>query len=130
MKRLAGLFAAVSLALTGCGGSLCEKAADSVDTFNEKAKPCGVSVDPITDAQIKTCEANESKCTDADKKALDKYVDCIADLDKCSPGSENTFASAVQACTAYVANVSDACGDATSNSVGRAASHMNENVSR
>lgn len=127
MKRIVSVFAVVSLALTGCGGSLCEDVADSLDKVNEKAKPCGFdsTTDPITDDDIKRCEDNLDKCTDADKDALGKFNDCIGDLATCSTGNENAFAAALLACGAHLDKVSDNCGATSEQGLKRSISRFN-----
>jgi hypothetical protein len=122
MKRLAFAFAVVSLALTGCGGSVCEDVADSFNSFIDKAKPCtsGTTIDPITDADIKQCEENFDKsCTDSDKKALKAFTDCLDELPTCSASNQNTFVADTEKCGVELDKVSDACGSTTASSVSR-----------
>ena len=131
MKRFAGVFAAVSLALTGCGGSVCQDTADSYDTLNERAKPCGVAiVNPVTEAQIKTCEDNIDRCLDSDRKALEGFNDCVSELDKCSPGGETTFDAAVDTCGTYLDRISDTCDDTAFRSAKRTVARYRTRVSR
>lgn len=131
MKRLAGVVAVVSLALAGCGGSVCQDTADSYDTLNEKAKPCGATVvNPITEAEINTCEDNLDKCSDSDKKSLEDFNDCVGDLAKCSPGGERTFDSAVDTCETYLDKISDTCTNAAFSSARRSVARFRGNVSR
>ncbi len=127
MKRIVSVFAVMSLALAGCGGSLCEDLADSLDTVNEKSKPCGggTETDPITDEEIKACEESLDSCSDADKDALGKFNDCVNDLDTCSTGNENAFAAALLACGAHLEKVSDSCGASTEQGLKRALSRIN-----
>jgi hypothetical protein len=120
MKRLAGAFVVMALALTGCGGSLCEDTADSLETLSKKAKPCGIAPStPPTENEIKQCEDNLDKCTDADKKALGNFNDCIDKLATCSTDTQNTFGVAVLACAAYLENVSENCGTASTGTAAR-----------
>lgn len=122
MKRLAFAFAVVSLALTGCGGSLCEDMADAATDFAVKAKPCSseVTSPTFTDEEIKQCEESIDKtCTEPDKKALEAFVECIDKLPTCSTDNQNSFGLAALACVAEVEKVSEACGTTTSQSVTR-----------
>jgi hypothetical protein len=122
MKRLAYAFAVISLALTGCGGSVCEDVADSFNSFIEKAKPCleGVTIDPISDADIEMCEENiDNTCSDADKEALQKFTDCLNDLDTCSSSNQNAWAAEAEKCTTELEKVSDGCGAVTAEGVER-----------
>src|SRR5688572_1272684 len=100
MKRLVSAFAVMSLALTGCGASLCDDLADASESLGEKAQPCGggTTSDPITDEELNQCKESLDKCTDADKEKLGDFVDCINELPTCSTSNQNTFVSSLLAC--------------------------------
>lgn len=128
MKRLISALAVVSLTLMGCGGSLCEDFADSFSSIEEKVEDCSsfddVTFDEPSESEIKSCEENLDKCSDADQKILEKFIDCVGDLDKCTNSTEQAFATSFLACAAPLENVSDSCGEATSgSSVGKAISY-------
>jgi hypothetical protein len=128
MKRLVIALAAVSLTMMGCGGSLCEDFADSFGSIEDKVEDCSsfddVTFDEPSDAEIKSCEENLDKCSDSDKKILEKFIDCVNGLDKCTNSTENAFATAFLACAAPLENVSDACGEATEGaSIGKAVAY-------
>ncbi|HEX8702206.1 MAG TPA: hypothetical protein VF815_25465 [Myxococcaceae bacterium] len=117
MKRLVVALAAVSLSMMGCGGSLCQDFADSLSTINDKVEDCpsfeDFDFDEPSDSEIEACEENLDKCSDADKEALEKFVDCVNDLDKCEASDEDAFATLFVLCAAPLENVSESCGDAT-----------------
>jgi hypothetical protein len=120
MKRLVGALAVVSLSMMGCGGSLCEDAANGFADLNEKVKDCpafsDVRFNEPTESDIQKCEDNLDKCSAGDKENIEKFVDCVSELDACKAGSEEAFATAVVSCTTSLEKVSEACSEATSQS--------------
>jgi hypothetical protein len=122
MKRLACAFAVVSLALTGCGGSICEDFKDVSEDLEEKAAPCsdGTNGGSNEEFNVQQCESDLAKCTDEDKEALEDYISCLGDVDKCEKGKEDAFGGAVLACAFSAAGkLSDACTSAVSQDVRR-----------
>jgi hypothetical protein len=117
MKQLACAVAMVSLALTGCGGSICDDFDDAGKTLVEKVEACpsfdDVTYEEPTDAEKEQCEKSIEACTDSDKEILNKFIDCVNDLDECTPSTEQAFSTAFLACAVPLANVSNACGEAT-----------------
>jgi hypothetical protein len=124
MKRLACAFAVVSLALTGCGGSICEDFKDAGEDLQEKAKPCSDGTTGTDEPfDVKQCESDLSKCSDSDKDALNEYIDCLGDVDKCVKGQEQAFAGAVLGCAFTAAGkLSDACTSKVSQDIRRTVS--------
>ena len=111
MKRLLSAFAVVSLALTGCSGSICQDFKDVSDDLSEKAKPCSDgTTGPDEPFDVLQCEEDLTKCSDDDKKALEEYINCLSEVDTCEKGKEDTFGGAVLACAfAAASKLSDAC---------------------
>ena len=70
MRRLVGVFAVVSLALAGCGGSTCEALKDAQDDIIEKQAPCPNSAIEFNRVTVAMCDSNITQCTDAEKDAL------------------------------------------------------------
>ena len=129
MKRFACAVMLVSLALTGCGNSLCEDFADSFEKFDEKAKPCDTSGEPsesITDEDIKQCEKDLETCSSSDKDAIKDFIDCLNDVPTCNPSNQDPFAAATLACAfALSGKVSDSCAAVnTGASIGRQAASL------
>jgi hypothetical protein len=119
-KQFACVFAVVSLALTGCGGSLCQDLADTSESLGEKAKACGATPsDPITEEEINQCEESLDSCTDSDKKALEDFISCLDELPTCSTANQSAFATSLLACIAKIENVSASCGDTSSGRIER-----------
>jgi hypothetical protein len=117
MKRFVCAVALVSLAMTGCSGSLCDQFDDSGKDLVDKVKACpsfsDIKYTEPTEAEKKQCEDSLKACTDSDKKSLEKFIDCVNGLDKCEAASEQQFAAAFLACAASLQSVSDACGAVT-----------------
>jgi hypothetical protein len=117
MKRLVCAVALVSLAVTGCSGSLCDQFDDSGKDLVDKVKACPsfsqITYTEPTEAERQQCENSLKACTDSDKEALNKFLDCVNDLDKCEAASEQAFAASFLACAAPLQSVSDACGAVT-----------------
>lgn len=123
MKRLVFAVALVSLSLTACSGSLCDDFDDTGKELVDKVKACpsfsDVTYTPPTEAEKQKCEDSLKSCTDADKEALNKFIDCVNDLPKCEAASEQSFAASFLACAAPLQSVSDACGAVTSDGMVR-----------
>jgi len=127
MKRLAFAVVAVSLAMTGCSGSLC----DDVDSANkdlaDKVKGCSsfseITYKEPTDAEREQCEKSVEACTDSDKEAIEKFLDCVSDLPACTNATEQQFGTSFLACANGVANISDACLDMSGASIRNAAAY-------
>ncbi|HVG60230.1 MAG TPA: hypothetical protein VNA24_16855 [Hyalangium sp.] len=123
MKRLVCAVALVSLSLAGCSGSLCDEFDDSGKELVDKVKNCPsfseVTYEEPTEAERQQCENSLEACTDSDKEALNKFIDCIGDLPECTASTEQTFATSFLACAAPLQSVSDACGAVTSDGMVR-----------
>ncbi|MBM7118502.1 hypothetical protein [Archangium primigenium] len=119
MKKMFAI-AAVALALTGCSSNVCEEVADSSESLAKKFEPCSDgSESPFTkptEAEINQCkESVEKSCSDADKEALLKTVDCFNGIKACAKGSELTFLGALTDCANNQKNISEACQNALGN---------------
>ena len=82
-----------SFALTGCGGSLCDDFADTMNNMVEKAESCipesqQGEFEEQLDQYIEECEEQYADASDAEKEkaeeALQKLDDCVDELDECS----------------------------------------------
>jgi hypothetical protein len=115
MKRLASVFAVVSLAVTGCGGSLCDDLADSDKSFYDKTKACssvndGTPYKEPTEADFDQCESSIKSCTDADKDNIGKFNDCVNGLPTCTASTEESFTNAFAGCAlTHLSSITDAC---------------------
>ncbi len=123
MKRLACVVAAVSLALVGCGGSLCSDLVDAYEGLDEKGKACGGETEPgeetITEEQ---CEEALEQCTDDDKETLQEFADCVNDVPACKAGGEQAYGTALLACFfAAEGELSAACNAAEAEQIRRVA---------
>ncbi len=97
-KWIIGLIAASALALTGCS-STCDNFGSTADELTEKLKPCLSSGDePPTAFNVNQCDRSYENCTDAEKEALDEYIDCLNDLEACTPGTKDSFKNAWETC--------------------------------
>ena len=114
MKRLASVFAVVSLALAGCGGSTCEELGDAFKNVAEKSKPCGDETSTSTDPyNVMMCDANFDRCSAAEKEAIADYASCLNNVDKCEASNPDAFDGDVLACIFSASGrLSDACEDA------------------
>lgn len=128
MKKLACAVALFSLALTGCSGSLCDEFADSGKNLVEKVEACpsfdDITYEEPTEAEKQQCEDSLEACTDSDKEKINKFMDCINDLDKCTASTEQAFAASFLACAAPLETVSDKCLDTSSEGAVRKAMAM------
>lgn len=121
MKRLVCAFAVVSLALTGCSGSICEDFKSVSADLEEKAKPCseGTTGTP-EEFDVQQCESDLAKCSDSDKEALEEYISCLGDVDTCVKGQQQVFDGAVLACAfAAAGKLSAACTSTVSQEIRR-----------
>jgi len=126
MKRLAGAFVVFSMALTGCGGSLCDDLDDHFKQFSDKTKACSSLYEPYTeptDAEFEQCEQDVKSCTDAEKDSIGKFLDCANGLADCTAATEQQFATSYVGCAqTHLSNISDTCLSSTSESIRHAAS--------
>ncbi len=114
MNRLVCAFAVVSMALTGCSGSLCDEFDDSGKSLVDKVKACpsfdDVTYTEPTEAEKEQCEQSLESCSDTDKETLNKFLDCVNDLPDCTAATEQSWGNQFLACAVPLANVSDSCG--------------------
>lgn len=112
-KWMMGLAAGMILALTGCGGSACDELADGSSELEKKITPCLDAGETIEKFNVNQCEAGIEKCSDAEKEAMSKFADCLADVPECSPATEQSFANSVAACALQLeGKVGDTCSTA------------------
>jgi len=116
-KFMFGLVAVSSLVFgTGCGGNVCEDAADAFNDLEKKTKDCptlsaALSGVKITETEQNKCKEDYKKCSDSDKDKLKEAVDCIEDLPNCKSGEESAWVLRLQACSNKASNVT--CVDVT-----------------
>ncbi len=91
--------------LSGCA-NVCDRLASPAD---KKGTCTGVTTTPVTKA---TCDANVSKCSADELKALTAFLDCYDALSACTAGKENEFAASMLACAAKSSSVSATCNAA------------------
>jgi hypothetical protein len=113
MKKMIAV-AVAALALTGCSKNYCDDFSDAGESFSNKYKACDTEGDANytkpSDAQLKQCnESVEKDCTDADKEALEKAVDCLNDLPTCSASNKDAFQTGTLACYIGLINLSASC---------------------
>lgn len=97
-KHMRLVMIAGMLALTGCTGNVCARAERVYSDLTDKVRPCesqGFSVNQIDVAQ---CEERLAKCSDADMKVADEFLDCMDELGTCQPENTKPFTDALQAC--------------------------------
>jgi hypothetical protein len=124
MKQLACAVAVVALALTGCGGSFCDDSEDTGKSFYDKTKACpslndGSAYTAPTEAEKQQCEDDLKSCSDDDKKALSKFLDCVDALPTCTAATEQSFTNSFAGCALPLANISSACSGAIANETAR-----------
>jgi len=109
-KWIIGLVAASAVALTGCS-STCDNFSSTGDELIEKIKPCLDADDrPPAAFNVEQCDRAYDNCTDSEKEALDEYMDCLNELEECTPGTEGGFKNALESCNDYLdAKVGENC---------------------
>jgi hypothetical protein len=114
MKKIVSMLAVFALAgLTGCGGNVCSRSKDSAKNMAEKVKACTTIASHFTEpseASIKQCEDNVSKCTADDTKKLNEFFDCVDKIGNCEAGKETEWTQKFQDCN--FPTVSTECGSA------------------
>lgn len=107
-RLLAGLAAGAVLA--GCGESLCHRAQDTYNRFNQNAVACGYS-DSTVVFDESACDSDEDACSSDDETIINAYFDCLNGVPTCDPSNPDAWASAASACgTPTVSN--DVCAAA------------------
>jgi len=104
---------AAVVAFQACGGS--DNVCDRLEDLSKKTGSCFASDDSDNedvDTDTTSCEQALASCTDADKEAYNKFLDCAEDVGDCKSGEEQAWAIKVAAC-AQDLNISEACGGAT-----------------
>lgn len=101
---LVALVALVSM-VSGCA-SVCDRLASPAD---KKGTCTNVTTNAVTKS---TCDANVSKCTADDLKAVNAFLDCYDALPVCASGKELEFAASMLTCASKTSSVSAACNAA------------------
>lgn len=95
LSLVASLLSAI--AVSGCGKTTCEKAADSYYAYRSNALSCGLSVSPnfmIGDA----CSNNIDSCDSSDLSKIETYGACISAIPACDPAKPDDLTTAADAC--------------------------------
>jgi hypothetical protein len=106
---------AAVVAFQACGGGsddICDRLEDLSDTTGSCFSTGDTDTDTDTDAEDTSCDEAFANCTDEDKEAYNKFLDCAEDVGECKQGEEQSWAVQVAACAEGL-EVSDACGDVT-----------------
>lgn len=122
------LLSIFALSVSACGSSsdICDRGASSAATATAAFKSCG-STTTIT-FNAATCKSATTVCNDADKKAVDVYLDCVGKIPApaCTTGGADNqtklgaYGTAAQACqTANTASAACTTAYASAQSVAR-----------
>lgn len=106
-----GVVLGAVVAFQACGGGS-DDICDRLKNLGEKTGSCFATDDTgdtDTDADTASCEESLKNCTDADKDAYNKFLDCAEDVGDCKSGEEQAWAIKVASC-AQDLQISDACG--------------------
>jgi hypothetical protein len=108
-KWLITLIATAAVALTGCS-STCDNMAEVSDAYGEKVRPC-LSADQQPPAfNVNQCDRAFENCTEAEREAVEEYIECLDRLAACTPGTRDGFKNAKEACDEYMeAQVGETC---------------------
>jgi hypothetical protein len=94
-----GCAVAVSLVLTGCGGTPCDDLSDGWDAAQHKSAPCSEPGEQPELFDLDQCNGNLAKCSSADQEFLASYSDCLRALPECAPDTRQSFSHALVECT-------------------------------
>lgn len=96
--RLA-LFSSVLFTLVGCGATTCDRLNAAQTTFFAGKTECKSTNGSSTVTLTKASTCNDtSKCSAADVKVLETYIDCLGKAPACTSGKEADATSAGMAC--------------------------------
>jgi len=100
MTRLFLTAACIVAALSGCGGTLCDRLTAADDAFFAGKTECSYAEGGVTITLTKkgTCKSSSSCSSDSDQKALDAYATCLARAQTCTTGNEKKATSDGTAC--------------------------------
>jgi hypothetical protein len=102
--RIVSVVALVTM-LSSCA-NLCDRLASPA------SKQGSCTNGSITPANKTSCDANASRCTADELKALTAYLDCYDAMPTCVVGKESDYASSLLACAAKSSSISAACNAA------------------
>lgn len=106
-----GVALAAVVAFQACGGGGNE-ICDRLKSLGDKTGSCFATGGTDADTSDTTsCETAFANCTDADKEAYGKFLDCAEKVGECKAGEEQAWAIEVATC-AQDLTVSDACSAA------------------
>jgi uncharacterized protein YceK len=101
---------AVTLALCGCG-SVCNHAASSERTANQKGMPCGQA--PITEHDPNKCNTGLHSCSADDVTQIENYAHCLDNLLVCEPANNTSWGTQRLGCVLQpFGRISAACSNA------------------
>lgn len=112
MYRLLAL-ALLVLSLSGCGGTLCERADSAMVRMFGGRPSCLYSEGGQTlglvrrEGDVDRCESNLSQCTAEDLKLLESYVQCTESVPVCTKGKERDSVMATLSCGAVLLDESN-----------------------
>ncbi len=111
-RRMSWMAAGVLAVLTGCGGSVCDRALGLNANVNSKIVQCP-QIQPLGARPDKAgCEAGIRNCSPDEVNSINKYVDCVDRLAPCASGREEAFVTSLQACSTStgIGTLSANCG--------------------
>lgn len=96
MKKLFGVAAAMAMALTGCGPSICEGLEEASEAFGEKYRPCSGS--DVTFPINEKCSEDIDQCKDEELEAIADFSECIHKVHRCNPDDPDPFINEFYGC--------------------------------
>jgi hypothetical protein len=110
---------AITVVISACGGSTCDRAESASKSLDEKGKACqssSTTADGGTPAAFNrtSCEADVKSCNADDLTIINKQFDCIDKVEACVKGNELAYLGSILACTGDSQKLSAACAKAVS----------------
>lgn len=107
-------WAVVLVAAAGCGSSTsnsatCDNLATALTGLSTKYAPCGSSRAITFDKNACVQAFNNSACSDADRKKINDYADCLSELPTCSTATQASWVISLTNCEAKLQGISSNC---------------------
>jgi hypothetical protein len=111
MRSTKSLGLVIALIAIACGSDidLCGKVNSAINGFTTKATPCYPTNPPTFPFTAAQCTLGLVRCTDADKRIITNFADCLNALPTCTVPTAQTWATQASACGASLNTVSAAC---------------------
>jgi hypothetical protein len=96
-------------AASGCAVDICGRAKKVNEQFHQRHAQCFAQGTLELPFNTEACSSSMNACTEPDHQALESYLNCLEQLEVCTPETRTAFAQEVLSCASPMVQLTRGC---------------------